>query len=118
MVEAVSKVTSTRKTEAVASANEKVEKKAQKEETQKAKETDKIEDKKSARSTMDRSKVERLVREYIDKLKKDNDYPAVTNKLDTWLLTFDVDKFIKTYPEIYSEMDLRTIMYNETISYL
>ena len=30
----------------------------------------------------------------------------------------NIDKFLKTYPDIYSEMDLRTIMYNETISYL
>lgn len=118
MVEAVSSITSTKKTEAVATVKETVEKKAQKEETQKAKETDKVEEKKSARSTMDRSKVDRLVREYIEKLKKDNDYPVVQDKLDKWLLTYDIDKFLKTYPEIYSEMDLKTIMYNETISYL
>ena len=116
MVEAVSKVTSTRQTEAVATAQEKVEKKAQKEETQKTKENDKVEEKKS--TTMERSKVDRLVREYIEKLKEDNDYPVVHDKLDKWLLTYDIDKFLKTYPEIYSEMDLRTIMYNETISYL
>ncbi len=118
MVEAVSKVTSTRQTEAVASGKEKVEKKAQKEETQKAKENDKVEENKSNRTTMERSKVDRLVREYIEKLKEDNDYPVVHDKLDKWLLTYDIDKFLKTYPEIYSEMDLRTIMYNETISYL
>ena len=54
----------------------------------------------------------------IEKLKEDNDYPVVQDKLDKWLLTYDIDKFLKTYPDIYSEMDLRTIMYNETISYL
>ncbi|MGN1125698.1 MAG: hypothetical protein ACI4SM_05875 [Candidatus Gastranaerophilaceae bacterium] len=117
MVESVSGINSTTQIAAAASATEKVDTKAKQEETQKAKQeekTDKVDKDTQTQVPMDRLRVRELVLQYIENLKKANDYPIVLQRLDMWVATFDVDNFIKKYPNLYTEQDLRSVMYNET----
>lgn len=97
----------------------------EKKETQTTKTTDKVtktEDKSAEvkETTMNRYRVETLVMRYLENLQKkyEEDYPWVKDSIDMWLVTFDVDKFIAKYPEIYTERDLNSIMYNETVNFV
>lgn len=113
-VDAVSKTTSTEKTA-------KQEEAAKKSETDKKQGTEKtLENKaeKNSANAFDRAKILSMVEDYIERLKKQNDYPMVQSRLDSYLSTFDVDKFMKNNPNITTEHDFNSIMYNETSKYL
>ena len=66
----------------------------------------------------DRVTIQNKVKEYIENLKKTHDYPFVKEELTKYLDLFKVDDFMKKYPNITTEAEFRTIMYNETIKYL
>ena len=66
----------------------------------------------------DRTTIQNMVNEYIQKLKKEYNYPLVISRLDEYLSTFNIDKFMATYPNITTELEFKTIMYNETVKYL
>lgn len=66
----------------------------------------------------DRITIQNKVKEYIEKLKKEHDYPVVQEGLTKYLDLFKVDDFMKKYPNIKTEAEFNTIMYNETIKYL
>ena len=66
----------------------------------------------------DRITIQNKVKEYIENLKKTHDYPAVIEELTKYLDLFNVDSFMKKYPNITTESQFKTIMYNETIKYL
>lgn len=122
MVDSVSSINSATAA-AAASSVEKVEEEEKKEKqtTQTTDKVTKTEDKSTEvkETTMDRYRVERLVMEYLEKMEKQyEDDPWVKNSIDMWLATFDVDKFISKYPEIYTELDLSSIMYNETVNFV
>ena len=122
MVESVSSINSATAV-AAASSVEKVQEE-EKKETQTTKTTDKVtktEEKSTEvkETTMDRYRVQRLVMEYLEKMEKQyEDSPWVKDQIDMWLATFDVDKFMVKYPELYTEMDLSSIMYNETVNFV
>ena len=66
----------------------------------------------------DRITLQNMVHSYIERLKKANDYPMVISRLDDYLALFNIDKFMVKYPNISSESDFNSIMYNETSKYL
>ena len=66
----------------------------------------------------DRTTIQNKVTEYIENLKKTHDYPMVQYELTKYLDLFKVDDFMKKYPNITTDAEFRTIMYNETIKYL
>lgn len=66
----------------------------------------------------DKITIQNKVKEYIENLKKTHDYPAVQEELTKYLDLFNVDSFMKKYPNITTESQFKTIMYNETIKYL
>lgn len=85
-------------------------------ETKKEEKTDKVNVKSSY--AFDRVTLQNKVNEYIENLKKTHDYPYVKEELTKYLDLFKVDDFMKKYPNITTDADFRTIMYNETIKYL
>ena len=98
-------------------------KKQDEEKAKKAEKTDKTEkkeDKTTERSSyaFDRITIQNKVKEYIENLKKTHDYPIVQSQLTKYLDLFKVDDFMKKYPNIKTDSEFRTIMYNETIKYL
>ena len=120
MVEAISAINSASQVSAPVTSTDKIESK-ELQETAKSQQSDKVnktEDENNGKIPLDRLKIRGLVIQYIENLKKTHDYPIVQERLDRWLFLFDVDKFMKKYPNIYSEYDLNTIMYNETINLL
>ena len=120
MVEAISAINSATNVSSVVTSTDNIESTEIQEEV-KTKQTDKtkkIEEDNNGNIPMDRLKVRELVTQYIKNLEKTNDYPIVQERLDIWLYLFDVDKFMKKYPNICTEHDLKTIMYNETINLL
>lgn len=88
--------------------------------TDKETKTDKTNTDKTEKSSyaFDRVTIQNKVKEYIEKLKKEHDYPYVQSELTKYLDLFKVDDFMKKYPNITTDADFRTIMYNETIKYL
>ncbi|MBR2525063.1 hypothetical protein IKE67_01215 [bacterium] len=96
--------------------------KVEKQEETKAKKTEQKEqtDKVAVRSSYayDRITIQNKVKEYIENLKKTHDYPSVIEELTKYLDLFKVDDFMKKYPNITTEAEFKTIMYNETIKYL
>lgn len=66
----------------------------------------------------DRVTIQNKVKEYIENLKKTHDYPYVQSELTKYLDLFKVDDFMKKYPNITTDAEFRTIMYNETVKYL
>lgn len=85
--------------------------------TEENKKTDEVTVQQSA-NAYDRTTIQNKVTEYIENLKKQYDYPDTVAQLTEYLDLFDVDKFMKTYPNITTQADFNTIMYNETIQYL
>ena len=91
--------------------------------TDKADKTDKIKKKNDTATekssyAFDRVTIQNKVNEYIEKLKKEHDYPIVKEELTKYLDLFKVDDFMKKYPNIKTDSEFRTIMYNETRKYL
>ena len=93
-----------------------------KNEATKAKKTEKKEktDEVNVKSSFayDRITIQNKVKEYIENLKKTHDYPYVVSELTKYLDLFKVDDFMKKYPNITTESEFNTIMYNETVKYL
>ncbi len=93
-----------------------------KKEATKAKKTEEKEktDEVNVRSSYayDRITIQNKVKEYIENLKKTHDYPYVVSELTKYLDLFKVDDFMKKYPNITTESEFHTIMYNETVKYL
>ncbi len=120
-IHSVNGATVTTATQAV-SRTEKTEKTAKKEEQAKKvaekKEEDKVSKQETVANAFDKETLRIKINDYIEKLKKANDYPVVTEQLDSYLALLDLDKFMKTYPNITTDMELNEIMYNETIKYL
>lgn len=117
-VQAVNSATKAKEVKEVAltkDAQEAEEKKAKKTEEKKEK-TDTTEVRNSY--AFDRATIQNKVKEYIENLKKTHDYPFVQMELTQYLDLFKVDDFMKKYPNIKTEAEFRTIMYNETIKYL
>lgn len=108
-------VSKTEKTDEVAKQEEQAKKTTEKTETDKLTKT---EEEKTSANAFDKETLKTKITNYIEKLKKENDYPAVTEQLDSYLALLDLDKFMKTYPNITTDMEFNTIMYNETIKYL
>lgn len=119
-VKAVSSVTNTKDVKEVILAKEIEE--TDKQEATKAKKTKEKEktDNVTVKSSYayDRITIQNKVKEYIENLKKTHDYPYVQSELTKYLDLFKVDDFMKKYPNITTESEFRTIMYNETIKYL
>ncbi len=96
--------------------------KVEKQEETKAKKTEEKDktDNVTVRSSyaFDRATLQKKVIEYVENLKKTHDYPTVVEELTKYLDLFRVDDFMKKYPNITTDADFRTIMYNETIKYL
>lgn len=86
------------------------------EKTEKTEKTDNVEVKSSY--AYDRTTIENKVKEYVENLKKTHDYPVVISELTKYLDLFKVDDFMKKYPNITTDSEFKTIMYNETIKYL
>ncbi len=107
-------VSKTEKTEEVAKQEEQAKKVPEKTETDKLTKTEE----ETSANAYDKETLRTKITEYIEKLKKANDYPVVTEQLDSYLALLDIDKFMKTYPNITTDMEFNEIMYNETIKYL
>lgn len=105
-------VSKTEKTEVVAKKEEQAKKVTEK------KETDEMNKSETSRTAFDKATVERKILEYIEKLKKANDYPIVIEQLDEYVALLNIDKFMETYPNITTDMQFNEIMYNETLKYL
>ena len=126
MVESVSSVNSAKKSKAAEEVKAvKETDKVEKQEETKAKKTTQTKEKKKTDETTvkssyayDRITIQSKVKEYIENLKKTHDYPMVQYELTKYLDLFKVDDFMKKYPNIMTEADFRTIMYNETRKYL
>ncbi len=120
-INSVNGATVTTATQAV-SRTEKTEEAAKKEEQAKKvtdkKEEDKVEKQETVANAFDKDTLRIKINDYIEKLKKANDYPVVTEQLDSYLALLDLDKFMKTYPNIATDMEFNEIMYNETLKYL
>ena len=82
------------------------------------KEEDKVDKQETVANAFDKDTLRIKINDYIEKLKKANDYPVVTEQLDSYLALLDLDKFMKTYPNITTDMEFNEIMYNETLKYL
>ena len=124
MVESVNSVNAATNASAAAavSSTKEVEKMDKQEETKAKKteekqKTDEVTVKQSA-NAYDKATIQKKVTEYVETLKKTHDYPETVKLLTEYLDLFDIDKFMKTYPNITTESDFNTIMYNETIKYL
>ena len=91
----------------------------QEEEAKKTNQTEKTDEVTVTQSAnaYDRTTIQNKVKEYIEKLKKEHDYPETVRQLTSYIDLFDVDKFMKTYPNITTDSEFNTIMYNETIKY-
>ncbi len=107
-------VSKTEKTEEVAKKEEQAKKVPEKKETDNLTKTEE----EISANAFDKETLKTKITEYIEKLKKANDYPVVTEQLDSYLALLDIDKFMKTYPNITTDMEFNEIMYNETIKYL
>ena len=105
-------VSKTEKTDEVAKKEEQAKK------TTKKKETDKVDKQETVSYAFDKKTLEIKIKDYIEKLKKENDYPVVVDQLNEYLALLDIDKFMKTYPNIATDREFNGIMYNETIKYL
>ena len=95
--------------------------KVDKQETEKAKktqETEKTDATEKSSYAFDRVTIQNKVKDYIENLKKTHDYPIVQMELTRYLDLFKVDDFMKKYPNIRTDSDFMTIMYNETVQYL
>lgn len=122
MVESVSSINGAQKSTAAEEVKavketDKVEKKDETKAKETEKSTDELAVKRSA-NAFDRVTIQNKVKEYVENLKKTHDYPEVIRRLDEYLDLFKVDDFMKKYPNITTDSDFRTIMYNETIKYL
>lgn len=111
-VKAAAAVSSTKKVEKTEKEEEKKAKKT--EEKQKA---DEVTVKHNS-NAFDKVTLQNKVREYVENLKKTHDYPEVVRRLTEYLDLFKIDDFMKKFPNITTDADFRTIMYNETIKYL
>lgn len=120
-INSVNGATVTTATQAV-SKTEKTEETAKKEEQTKKvsekKETDEMTKSEKSSNAYDKDTIKTKILEYIEKLKKANDYPIVIEQLDEYVALLDIDKFMETYPNITTDMEFNEIMYNETIKYL
>lgn len=105
-------VSKTEKTEVVAKKEEQAKKIPEKKETD---DTNKAE---ASGAAFDKETIRTKILEYVEKLKKANDYPIVQEQLDSYVALLDIDKFMKTYPNITTDMRFNEIMYNETLKYL
>ena len=105
-------VSKTEKTDEAAKKEEQTKKVSEK------KETDEMTKSETVSNAFDKETLKTKITEYIEKLKKANDYPVVVGQLDEYLSLLDIDKFMKTYPNITTDMQFNEIMYNETIKYL
>jgi len=118
---AAAAVSSTKDVEKVKKQDEEKAKKTDK--ADKTDQTDKIKKKNDTATekssyAFDRVTIQNKVKEYIEKLKKEHDYPIVKEELTKYLDLFKVDDFMKKYPNIKTDSEFRTIMYNETRKYL
>lgn len=105
-------VSKTEKTDETAKKEEQAKKVSEK------KETDEMTKSETVSNAFDKETLRTKITEYIEKLKKANDYPVVVGQLEEYLSLLDIDKFMKTYPNITTDMQFNEIMYNETIKYL
>lgn len=105
-------VSKTEKTEVVAKKEEQAKKIPEK------KETDDTNKNEISGAAFDKETIRTKILEYVEKLKKANDYPIVQEQLDSYVALLDIDKFMKTYPNITTDMRFNEIMYNETLKYL
>jgi len=121
MVDAIKAIDSTTKIKEIA--KEKEIEKTDKQEATKAKKTETTKEKKDdvnvkSSYAYDRVTIQNKVKEYIENLKKTHDYPIVQLELTKYMDLFRVDDFMKKYPNITTDAEFRTIMYNETVKYL
>ena len=111
-VKAAAAVSSTKKVDKVEKQEETKAKK-----TDEKQKTDEVTVKQSA-NAFDRTTIQNKVKEYVENLKKTHDYPEVVRRLTEYLDLFKVDDFMKKYPNITTDVDFKSIMYNETNKYL
>ncbi len=127
MVNSVSGVNSaTNSSAAAAVSSTKDVEKTKKQDEEKAKKAENVDKEKKVDETktekssyaFDRITLQNKVKEYIENLKKTHDYPIVKEQLTKYMDLFKIDDFMKKYPNIRTDAEFRTIMYNETIKYL